>query len=143
MDSPSGTDRTTGIHAQNVGDYGVKTLRSWDYQNLRVDLVTPAVGDGTWGNGFPYAGYQYAWLSWGLAAHLGEHAAFGFSYDHSYSTNTYVDSLNALTAALLYEHAAWSGDEADQTVAALWTLRHVGGADIAEDAYRYADALAV
>jgi ATP-binding cassette subfamily B protein len=28
------------IHADNVGDYGAKTLRSWDYQNLRVDLVT-------------------------------------------------------------------------------------------------------
>jgi ATP-binding cassette, subfamily B, bacterial len=28
------------IHARNVGDYGAKTLRSWDYQNLRVDLVT-------------------------------------------------------------------------------------------------------
>jgi alkylation response protein AidB-like acyl-CoA dehydrogenase len=50
---------------------------------------------------------------------------------------------NTLTAALLYEHAAWSGDDADETVAALWTLRHVGGADIAEQAYRHADALAV
>ena len=28
------------IHADNVGDYARKTLRSWDYQNLRVDLVT-------------------------------------------------------------------------------------------------------
>ena len=28
------------IHAGNVGDYAAKTLRSWDYQNLRVDLVT-------------------------------------------------------------------------------------------------------
>ncbi|RPI52602.1 MAG: ABC transporter ATP-binding protein [Acidobacteria bacterium] len=28
------------IHADNVGDYAAKTLRSWDYQNLRVDLVT-------------------------------------------------------------------------------------------------------
>ena len=28
------------IHALNVGDYGAKTLRSWDYQNLRVDTVT-------------------------------------------------------------------------------------------------------
>ncbi len=28
------------IHADNVGDYGRKTLRSWDYQNLRVDMVT-------------------------------------------------------------------------------------------------------
>jgi ATP-binding cassette subfamily B protein len=28
------------IHAANVGDYAAKTLRSWDYQNMRVDLVT-------------------------------------------------------------------------------------------------------
>jgi len=28
------------IHAGNVSDFGAKTLRSWDYQNLRVDLVT-------------------------------------------------------------------------------------------------------
>ena len=28
------------IHADNVGDYSAKTLRSWDYQNMRVDLVT-------------------------------------------------------------------------------------------------------
>ena len=28
------------IHAANVGDYSAKTLRSWDYQNFRVDLVT-------------------------------------------------------------------------------------------------------
>jgi ATP-binding cassette subfamily B protein len=28
------------IHAANVGDYARKTLRSWDYQNFRVDMVT-------------------------------------------------------------------------------------------------------
>jgi ATP-binding cassette subfamily B protein len=28
------------IHARNVGDYGAKVQRSWDYQNLRVDMVT-------------------------------------------------------------------------------------------------------
>ncbi len=28
------------IHADNVIDYGAKTQRSWDYQNLRVDMVT-------------------------------------------------------------------------------------------------------
>ena len=28
------------IHDLNVRDFGAKTLRSWDYQNLRVDLVT-------------------------------------------------------------------------------------------------------
>jgi ATP-binding cassette subfamily B protein len=28
------------IHAENVADFGNKTLRSWDYQNMRVDMVT-------------------------------------------------------------------------------------------------------
>ena len=28
------------IHAENVGDYGAKTQRSWDYQNVRIDMVT-------------------------------------------------------------------------------------------------------
>jgi ATP-binding cassette, subfamily B, bacterial len=28
------------IHARNVVDYGSKALRSWDYQNLRVDTIT-------------------------------------------------------------------------------------------------------
>jgi ATP-binding cassette subfamily B protein len=28
------------IHTRNVLDLGIKTLRSWDYQNLRVDTVT-------------------------------------------------------------------------------------------------------
>ena len=28
------------IHADNVGDYGAKAQRSWDYQNTRVDMVT-------------------------------------------------------------------------------------------------------
>jgi ATP-binding cassette subfamily B protein len=28
------------IHAANVGDYGAKTQRSWDYQNVHIDLVT-------------------------------------------------------------------------------------------------------
>ncbi len=28
------------IHAENVKDYGTKVLRSWDYQNLRVEMIT-------------------------------------------------------------------------------------------------------
>ena len=28
------------IHARNVQDYGTKTMRSWDYQNLRIDMIT-------------------------------------------------------------------------------------------------------
>jgi ATP-binding cassette subfamily B protein len=27
------------IHASNVADFGTKTLRSWDYQNLKVDMI--------------------------------------------------------------------------------------------------------
>jgi len=28
------------VHAGNVYDYGAKTLRSWDFQNLRIDIIT-------------------------------------------------------------------------------------------------------
>lgn len=28
------------VHARNVYDYGTKTLRSWDFQNLRIDIIT-------------------------------------------------------------------------------------------------------
>jgi ATP-binding cassette, subfamily B, bacterial len=28
------------VHARNVFDYGSKTLRTWDYQNLRIDTIT-------------------------------------------------------------------------------------------------------
>ncbi len=33
-------DHEARIHAGNVFDYGAKTLTSWDYQNMRVDMVT-------------------------------------------------------------------------------------------------------
>lgn len=33
-------DDEARIHAENVGDYGMKTQRSWDYQNVRIDMVT-------------------------------------------------------------------------------------------------------
>jgi alkylation response protein AidB-like acyl-CoA dehydrogenase len=49
---------------------------------------------------------------------------------------------NALAAAALAEHAAWAGgSDPTATAAALWVLRHLGGEDIAADAYRYADTL--
>jgi alkylation response protein AidB-like acyl-CoA dehydrogenase len=48
---------------------------------------------------------------------------------------------HALAAALLAEHAAWSGDDADTAAAALWARRRLGGDDIATDAYRHSDAL--
>jgi hypothetical protein len=48
---------------------------------------------------------------------------------------------HALAASLLAAHAAWSGDEADATLATLWAQRHVGGSDIAGEAHRRFDAL--
>jgi protease-4 len=82
---------------------GLATPLFWGLStSLRLELATPTTGDGTWGAGFPYAGTQYAWLSWGLAWRLGDHAAMAFSFDHSYSNNTYLDSLNAINAGLSY-----------------------------------------
>ncbi len=31
------------IHEKNVTDFGAKTLRSWDYQNFRIDIVTSSM----------------------------------------------------------------------------------------------------
>jgi protease-4 len=67
---------------------------------LRVDLVQPPSGGSGVGVAFPYAGNDYAWLTWALATKLGENASFGVSLDHSYSQNAYLDNLNGVTAAL-------------------------------------------
>jgi protease-4 len=67
---------------------------------LRVDLVQPPSGGPGVGVGFPYAGSDYAWLTWAFATKLGDNASFGFSLDHSYSQNGYLDNLNGVTAAL-------------------------------------------
>ncbi len=40
-------DHEARIHAANVGDFGRKTLKSWDYQNFRIDIVTSAMFVGT------------------------------------------------------------------------------------------------
>jgi protease-4 len=79
---------------------------------LRVDLVQPpwggpqavigpsgAVSEGV-GVGFPFRGFDYTWLTWALAAKLGDDASFGLSLEHAYSQNPYVDALNGVTAAL-------------------------------------------
>ena len=67
---------------------------------LRVDLVQPPSGGTGVGVAFPYAGSDYAWLTWAVATKLGENASFGVSLDHSYSQNAYLDNLNGVTAAL-------------------------------------------
>jgi protease-4 len=70
---------------------------------LRVDLVEPPWGGpDSVGIGFPYRGNNYAWVTWALATKLWHRAAFGFSLQHSYSQNPYVDDLWGITAALSY-----------------------------------------
>jgi protease IV len=67
---------------------------------FRVDLVQPPWGGGGIGVGFPYRGFDYVWVTWGLATQLGEHASFGLSLERSYSQNTYVEGLFGISAAL-------------------------------------------
>ena len=64
---------------------------------LRVDYVIPPQGDD--GVGFPYNGYEYAWVSWALAYKFNEKWAVGASVQRSYSSNAYTDGLFGLTAA--------------------------------------------
>ena len=70
------------IHADNVGDYAAKTLRSWDYQNMRVDLVTSPMFVLTNTLGLIVA----LWVSGGTGASL-EAVFITFSY---YATATRV-----------------------------------------------------
>ena len=70
------------IHADNVGDYAAKTLRSWDYQNMRVDLVTSPMFVLTNTLGLIVA----LWVGGGTAASL-EAVFITFSY---YATATRV-----------------------------------------------------
>jgi protease-4 len=67
---------------------------------LRVDLVQPPWGGSNEGVGFPYRGFDYVWLTWGLAAQLGDGASFGVSLERAYSQNSYVEGLFGITAGL-------------------------------------------
>ncbi len=68
---------------------------------LRVDLVQPPWGSAAnEGVGAPYRGSDYFWVTWGLAAKLGDRAAFGVSLERSYSQNDPVDGLFGISAAV-------------------------------------------
>ena len=67
---------------------------------LRVDYVTPPGGPD--GAGFPYNGYDYTWITWGLGYRVSDKLSFGATVQRSYSTNTYTDGLFGLTAAVSY-----------------------------------------
>ncbi len=84
-------------HAWSVGTplpFGLSTA-------LRVDLVQPPWGaSDSVGVGFPYRGSDYFWVTWGLAAKLGAHAAFGVSLERSYSQDAVLDGLFGVSASL-------------------------------------------
>ena len=64
---------------------------------LRLDYVIPPGGSD--GVGFPYNGYDYAWLSWALGYKISEKWAVGASLQRSYSTNAYLDGLFGITVS--------------------------------------------
>jgi protease-4 len=68
---------------------------------LRFDLVQPpwgsSAGDGV---ALPYRGFDYDWLTWALALRLGERASLGFSIQHAYSANPFINGLNGVSAGL-------------------------------------------
>jgi protease-4 len=97
IDCPNQAVKVGCGHAWQAGTppfFGVATA-------LRVDLVQPpwgaALGEGV---GFPYRGNDYVWITWGLAARLGHHAAFGLTLERSYSQNQALDGLFGISAAL-------------------------------------------
>ena len=62
---------------------------------LRVDYVqTPSTV------GFPYNGYDYTWVTWGLGLALSDALAFGASVQRSYSVDSYLDGLTGISAGL-------------------------------------------
>ena len=68
---------------------------------LRFDLVQPPWGGpDNVGVGYPYRGYDFDWLTFGLAVPLGERAAFGMSIERAYSASSALDGLFGVSAAL-------------------------------------------
>ena len=84
--------------------FALATPLFWDLATgLRFDLVQPQWGaEQGVGAGFPYRGFDYGWLTWGLGARLGESLAFGMSLQRSYSNNAYLNDLVGVTAGLTW-----------------------------------------
>jgi len=62
---------------------------------LRLDYVTPASL-----SAYPYNGFDYTWVTWGVGLKLADWAGIGVSLQHSYSVNSYVDGLWGISAGL-------------------------------------------
>lgn len=68
---------------------------------LRFDLVQPPWGGpANVGVGYPYRGFDFAWLTFGLSVPIGERAALGMSLERAYSADTAIDGLFGVSAAL-------------------------------------------
>lgn len=71
---------------------------------LRFDYVqTP------WTAGFPYDGYDYSWLTWGLGYKASERFALGMSLQRSYSVNSYTNGLFGITASATFRPSTHLG----------------------------------
>ena len=107
---PSWELRWTGIGCsdapQRVGcghavDAAVPLLFGFS-TGLRVDFIqTP------WTVGFPYSGRDMTWVTWGLGYKLSDALSIGFSVQHSYSGNPYLNDLTGLTASATFRPANW------------------------------------
>jgi len=87
------TDKVNCGHAFDLAaplPFGLST-------GVRVDYI-PASTNG----GFPFAGYAYAWGTWGVAYKFSDRVAVGASIQHSYSANGYTDNLWGLTTGASY-----------------------------------------
>ncbi len=104
---PGGELRWTGLFCADTRrvacghSFNLATPLLWGLSTgVRVDYVTPP--GGSQGAGFPFAGQDYTWLTWGLAYRLSSRLQFGMSLQSSYSTNPYTSGLFGITAGLTY-----------------------------------------
>ncbi len=105
--SPGAELRWTGVRCPDTHKVGCGhafTVSSPLFFGLatgfRVDYVTPPGGPD--GPGFPYNGFDYTWITWGLGYRYGEKLAAGVTLQRSYSTNSYTDALFGITAGVSY-----------------------------------------
>jgi protease-4 len=106
---PDSTEKVGCGHAWEVATplpFGLAT-------GLRFDLVQPPWGSSeSDGVTLPYRGYDYDWLTWGLAMRFGERLALGFSVERAYSANPYIDGITGLSAGVSWRpnsHFAFAG----------------------------------
>jgi len=74
---------------------------------LRIDHVMPP--EGPKGVGFPFGGYNYTWLTWGLGFHTSKRFSIGATMQWSYSPLSYTDSLLGISIGSSYRPNPYLG----------------------------------